>query len=62
LEGLTTSEEAINNLTVGTQEWRDAVVSLNDEILKLLEAYPELHELVDFKNGHLIIDYESERG
>ena len=62
LDNLSGSEEALNNLTVGTQEWRDAVVNLNDEILKLIETYPELAELVKFKDGHLTIDYDSDRG
>ena len=62
LDNLSSSEEALNNLTVGTQEWRDAVVNLNDEILKLIETYPELAELVNFKDGHLTIDYDSDRG
>lgn len=62
LDNLSGSEEALNNLTVGTQEWRDAVVNLNDEILKLIETYPELAELVKFEGGHLTIDYDSDRG
>jgi hypothetical protein len=47
---------------MGTQEWKDAVVDLNNEILKLVELYPELAELVSFKEGHLTIDYNSEQG
>lgn len=62
LNALSNSETALEGMTVGTQEWRDAVVALNDEILRLIETYPDLRELVDFKNGHLIIDYESDRG
>ena len=62
LDNLSSSEEALDNLIVGTQEWRDAVVNLNDEILKLIEVYPELAELVKFEGGHLTIDYDSERG
>lgn len=59
---LASSEEALQNLTMGTQEWKDAVVDLNNEILKLVELYPELAELVSFKEGHLTIDYDSEQG
>lgn len=62
LNALSNSETALEGMTVGTQEWRDAVVALNDEILRLIEMYPDLGELVGFKNGHLIIDYESDRG
>lgn len=62
LSSLSNSETALEGMTVGTQEWRDAVVELNDEILRLVELYPELGELVGFKDGHLTIDYESERG
>lgn len=62
LNALSNSETALEGMTVGTQEWRDAVVALNDEVLRLIEMYPDLGELVDFKNGHLTIDYESDRG
>ena len=62
LNALSNSETALEGMTVGTQEWRDAVVALNDEVLRLIEMYPDLGELVGFKNGHLTIDYESDRG
>lgn len=62
LNALSNSETALEGMTVGTQEWRDAVIALNDEILRLIEMYPDLRDLVGFKNGHLIIDYESDRG
>ena len=62
LDNLSSSEKALDELTTGTQEWRDAVVSLNEEVLSLIEKYPELEDLIDFKDGHLTINYESEKG
>lgn len=62
LNSLSNSETTLEGMTVGTQEWRDAVVALNDEVLRLIEMYPDLGELVGFQNGHLTIDYESDRG
>lgn len=62
LSTLSNSETTLEGMTIGTQEWRDAVVALNDEVLRLIEMYPDLGELVGFKNGHLTIDYESDKG
>jgi KaiC/GvpD/RAD55 family RecA-like ATPase len=62
LDNLSSSEKALDELITGTQEWRDAVVSLNEEVLSLIEKYPELKDLIDFKDGHLTINYESEEG
>ena len=52
----------IENLTRGTQEWRDAVKEVNDEVLNLIENFPELakNNLVSMKNGVLSIDLNSE--
>lgn len=48
----------LGELTKGTQEWRDAVVALNGEILSLVEAYPELASFLSNEGGVLKIDYE----
>ena len=49
--------EALSELTKGTQEWRDAVVSLNSEILELVNTYPELAGFLSNEGGVLKIDY-----
>jgi hypothetical protein len=52
----------LDNLTRGTQEWRDAVFALNQEVSNLLEKYPELSNFVSMENGVLTIDYKKEVG
>ena len=50
--------EGLQELTKGTQEWRDAVVSLNSEILELVNTYPELAGFLGNEGGVLKIDYD----
>lgn len=50
--------EALSELTRGTNEWREAVIALNGEILKLVETYPELASFIGNESGVLKIDYE----
>ena len=50
--------EGLQELTKGTQEWRDAVVSLNSEILELVNTYPELAGFLSNEGGVLKIDYD----
>ena len=50
--------EALSELTRGTNEWREAVIALNGEILKLVETYPELAGFIENEGGVLKIDYE----
>ena len=50
--------EALSELTRGTNEWREAVIALNGEILKLVETYPELASFIGNEGGVLKIDYE----
>ena len=49
---------ALSELTKGTQEWRDAVVALNTEILDLVNTYPELASFLSNESGILKIDYD----
>ena len=64
LSNLSSAEKDLENLTIGTQEWKEAVIQLNNEVLNLIDKFPELAKagLVGFENGHLTIDYESEAG
>ena len=50
--------EALSELTRGTNEWREAVIALNGEILKLVETYPELEGFIKNEGSVLKIDYE----
>ena len=45
--------EALNNMTRGTQEWKDAVSELNEEVLKLQESNEDL--LIESEKGILKI-------
>jgi len=42
-------------MKAGTDEWRDAVRALNEEVLALLKKYPELAKYVTNTNGKLTI-------
>ena len=44
---------ALENLAVGTTEWKNAVQELNGEVLDLVEQYPELAKFVDSSKGYL---------
>ena len=37
--------DKLNSCTKGTQEWRDAIREVNDEVLSLLDKYPQLLEM-----------------
>ena len=54
------AEEALNKLTQGTEEWRDAVDQLNEKVLSLLQTYPELAEYISNENGLLSISEEGQ--
>lgn len=59
LDSIKNQQENLNNLTTGTQEWKEAVVSLNKEFSNLLEEHPELSEFVTMgENNVLTIKYE----
>ena len=48
------AQTSIENLTRGTQEWKDAVLEVNKQYLELLELYPELAKLeTTIKNGYI---------
>ena len=43
--------KVLDNLTVGTQAWRDQIQEINDMILGLIELYPELASLITIGEG-----------
>ena len=64
------SKTALQDLTKGTREWNEAVLELNNNVLALMEKYPELSAEIENNNGVLeisqkglddIIAKESER-
>lgn len=58
IDGIESKTSALDELTRGTQEWREAVVALNGEVLKLVDTYPELAGFIENEGGVLKIDYE----
>ena len=58
LDKIGESRKVLDDLTEGTDEWRAAVVKLNQEVLALLQIYPELAKYVTNVNGILTLDNE----
>lgn len=53
------SQEALDKLEKGTRDWKDELIAVNDEVLKLLQAYPELQKyLYRDADGKLTISDE----
>lgn len=55
IDSITSAQKNLNAATTGTIEWREAVASVNEEVLKLLENYPELASEVENANGALTL-------
>ena len=53
-----TAKSAIEAMIEGTDEWKTAVSELNDQVLQLMETYPELSQYVKMENGVLTIKEE----
>lgn len=58
LENYQAAEDALAKLTYGTQEWENAVASLNSQVLELLQLFPELSQYISNNNGKLEISAE----
>ena len=61
LDGLATKRTAIDDLTYGTTEWRQAVVDLNDEVSDLIKQY-NLIKGIDWDTDSQGREYISEAG
>ena len=55
-EKLTTLKDELDDLTVGTVEWKKKLIEVNQEVLNLLDKYPQLAQYVSNNNGKLEID------
>lgn len=54
-ESIDTLREKFELMTVGTTEWKDALMELNTQMKELIEVYPELSKYVDVgENGELV--------
>ena len=56
LDDLAQKRSALTEMAKGTDEWKQAVIELNEEVLKLLDTYPELSKYIQNKDGALTID------
>lgn len=52
------TKKAIDELTIGTQEWKDAIRDANMEVSDLITKYSELAKYVSNTNGQLTISEE----
>lgn len=54
---LTSAQNQLSELTQGTQEWRQALYEVNQEVLDLISKYPELAQyVIHGENGGLALD------
>lgn len=52
-------QSTLENLTEGTQEWKQALIEANSQVLELLSTYPQLAQFISQgKNGQLTISEE----
>ena len=52
------AQAAIDELTEGTEEWFNAIQAANEQVMQLLETYPELAQYVTNTGGRLTISKE----
>lgn len=50
--------DKFNDLTVGTTEWKNALLDVNNQVLELLDKYPQLASYLTSENGVLGISEE----
>ena len=49
-------QSTLNELTRGTNEWKKALVEANQQVLQLLETYPELVQFMSREDGQLVLE------
>lgn len=54
-EDYNAAQKAIEEMTVGTEEWRQAIQDANMQVIELMNKYPELAQYVDNVDGQLKI-------
>ena len=61
-EGYDAAQETLDGLVKGTEEWTNALIKANEEVLKMLETYPELAQYITRgADGQLIISDEGRK-
>ena len=57
--GYKEAKKALDDLTVGTDEWNASLQSVNDQVLDLLDKYPDLAKYVSMtRKGEMVISEE----
>jgi hypothetical protein len=52
------AQSAIEKLTTGTDEWREAIKEANEQVMNLITQYPELVKYMSSIGGQLTISDE----
>lgn len=60
IEKIKGKQDLFSDLIVGTKDWNTAVEDLNESIAELVAIYPGLADAVDYVNGHLMINFQSQ--
>ena len=60
LEQLNNARSTLNGLKKGTEEWNEAVIALNEQMLQLLETYPELAKYLTNEDGVLTLSQQGQ--
>jgi uncharacterized coiled-coil DUF342 family protein len=50
--------DEMNKLIQGTDAWREALIATNQEVLDLIDLYPELAKYVENQDGLMKIDFD----
>ena len=59
LDSLKDGYQTLEGLTRGTEEWNEAVKSINDTVMDLIQEYPELAKFIKAESGVLTLDVDS---
>lgn len=58
IDSLGDKYKALDELTRGTKEWKDAVMDINSEVLNLVDKYPQLAEFLEGGEGVLRLNLD----
>lgn len=61
LEDYNSAQEAIGKLQKGTLEWKQAIQEANQQVIELLDQYPQLAKYIDNIDGRLTISAEGQQ-
>lgn len=59
IDSLGDKYKALDELTRGTKEWKDAVMDINSEVLNLVDKYPQLAEFLEGGEGVIRLNLDA---